>query len=35
VIGGKLIQSAHDVADSGLYIARLESGMPKELGFDI
>jgi phosphoribosylformylglycinamidine synthase subunit PurL len=35
VIGGKLIQSAHDVADDGLYIARLESGMPKELGFDI
>jgi phosphoribosylformylglycinamidine synthase len=35
VIAQKLVQSAHDVADGGLYIALLESGMPKELGFDI
>lgn len=35
VIAGKLINSAHDVADGGLYIALLESAMPKELGFDI
>ena len=31
----KLIQSAHDVADGGLYIALLESAMPNELGFDV
>jgi phosphoribosylformylglycinamidine synthase subunit PurL len=35
VIAGKLINSAHDVADGGLYIALLESAMPRELGFDI
>jgi phosphoribosylformylglycinamidine synthase subunit PurL len=35
VIEQKLVKSAHDVADGGLYIALLESAMPKELGFDI
>lgn len=35
LIGQKLIKSAHGVADGGLYIALLESAMPKELGFDI
>jgi phosphoribosylformylglycinamidine synthase len=30
-----LILSAHDVSDGGLFIALLESGMPKCLGFDI
>jgi phosphoribosylformylglycinamidine synthase len=31
----KLIQSAHDVSDGGLYIALLESSMPNALGFEI
>ncbi|MBL4577589.1 MAG: phosphoribosylformylglycinamidine synthase subunit PurL [Flavobacteriales bacterium] len=31
----KLISSAHDVADGGLFITLLESAMPGELGFDI
>ena len=31
----KLIQSAHDVADGGLYITLLESAMPNNLGFSI
>lgn len=31
----KLIQSAHDVSDGGLYIALLESSMPNGLGFEI
>ena len=31
----KLIKSAHDVADGGLYIALLESSMPNNLGFNI
>ncbi|MHA6248962.1 AIR synthase-related protein [Pontibacter sp. CAU 1760] len=35
VIEQKLINSAHDVADGGLYITLLEAAMPKELGFDI
>jgi phosphoribosylformylglycinamidine synthase len=35
VIENKLIRSAHDVADGGLYITLLESAMPNELGFDI
>ena len=30
-----LIRSAHDVSDGGLFIALLESAMPKEFGFDI
>lgn len=35
LIKQKLIQSAHDVADGGLYIALLESSMPNGLGFEI
>jgi phosphoribosylformylglycinamidine synthase subunit PurL len=31
----KVIQSAHDCADGGLFIALLESAMPNGLGFDI
>jgi phosphoribosylformylglycinamidine (FGAM) synthase-like enzyme len=31
----KVIASAHDVADGGLYIALLEAAMPLGLGFDI
>ncbi len=30
-----LVNSMHDVSDGGLYIALLESAMPKKLGFDI
>ncbi len=30
-----LVNSMHDVSDGGLYIALLESAMPKNLGFDI
>ncbi len=35
LIKQKLIASAHDVADGGLYIALLESAMPRQLGFEI
>ncbi|MDQ3289879.1 MAG: AIR synthase related protein, partial [Bacteroidota bacterium] len=35
LIQQKLIASAHDVADGGLYIALVEAAMPRELGFDI
>lgn len=35
LIREKLIVSAHDVADGGLYITLLESSMPNELGFSI
>lgn len=35
LILSKVIQSAHDVADGGLYVALLESSMPLGLGFDI
>lgn len=35
LIKEQLIQSAHDVADGGLYIALLESAMPNSLGFSI
>jgi phosphoribosylformylglycinamidine synthase len=35
LIKEKLIQSVHDVADGGLYIALLESAMPNSLGFAI
>ena len=35
LIRGRLIQSAHDVSDGGLYITLVESAMPNELGFDI
>ncbi|WDF53840.1 phosphoribosylformylglycinamidine synthase subunit PurL [Mucilaginibacter sp. KACC 22063] len=35
LIQAKVIQSAHDVADGGLYIALLESAMPNGLGVHI
>ncbi|HEY0772220.1 MAG TPA: AIR synthase related protein, partial [Sphingobacteriaceae bacterium] len=35
LITQKLIASAHDVADGGLYITLLESSMPNQLGFSI
>ncbi len=35
LIRSKAIQSAHDVADGGLYIALLEAAMPLGLGFEI
>jgi phosphoribosylformylglycinamidine synthase II len=35
LIKHRVIESAHDVADGGLYIALLESSMPNGLGFDI
>ncbi len=35
LIAHNLIQSAHDVSDGGLFIALLESAMPRNLGFDI
>ncbi|EOR92764.1 Phosphoribosylformylglycinamidine synthase, synthetase subunit [Arcticibacter svalbardensis MN12-7] len=35
LILSKVIESAHDVADGGLYITLLESAMPRGLGFDI
>ena len=35
LIKERLVQSAHDVADGGLYIALLESAMPHQLGFAV
>ncbi len=35
LIREKLLVSAHDVSDGGLYIALLESALPKQLGFTI
>ncbi len=35
LIRAKLIESAHDVSDGGLFITLLESAMPRNLGFDI
>jgi phosphoribosylformylglycinamidine synthase subunit PurL len=35
IIKEKVIQSAHDCADGGLFITLLESAMPNGLGFDI
>jgi phosphoribosylformylglycinamidine synthase len=35
LIRNKLIHSAHDVSDGGLFIALLESAMPENFGFDI
>jgi len=35
LIKEKLIVSAHDVADGGLYIALLESAIPNQLGFEV
>ncbi|OOQ60756.1 phosphoribosylformylglycinamidine synthase subunit PurL [Mucilaginibacter pedocola] len=35
LIKHKVVQSAHDVADGGLYVALVESSLPNGLGFDI
>lgn len=35
LIKGKLVESAHDCSDGGLYITLLESAMPNNLGFSI
>ncbi|MFH0895925.1 MAG: phosphoribosylformylglycinamidine synthase subunit PurL [Bacteroidota bacterium] len=35
MIKSKLIESAHDVSEGGLFVALFESAMPVELGFDI
>ena len=35
IIKQKHIESAHDVADGGLFITLIESAMPNQLGFDI
>lgn len=35
IISERVIQSAHDCADGGLFITLLESAMPNGLGFDI
>jgi phosphoribosylformylglycinamidine (FGAM) synthase-like enzyme len=35
LIKHKVIQSAHDVSDGGLYITLVESAMPNGLGFEI
>lgn len=35
LIKNRLIESAHDVSDGGLFITLLESGMPNNLGFKI
>ena len=35
LIADKIVQSAHDCADGGLFVALLESAMPNGLGFDV
>ncbi len=35
VIGGKLVRSAHDVSEGGLFVTLAESAFPRELGFDV
>jgi phosphoribosylformylglycinamidine synthase subunit PurL len=35
LIKAKLVQSAHDVSDGGLFVTLVESAMPRKLGFDI
>ncbi|MGI4898269.1 MAG: phosphoribosylformylglycinamidine synthase subunit PurL [Janthinobacterium lividum] len=35
LINGKLLVSAHDVSDGGLYIALLEAALPNQLGFAV
>lgn len=35
LVTGKLIRSAHDVSEGGLFITLLESGFNKNLGFDV
>jgi len=35
LIGRRLIRSAHDVSEGGLYVTLAESAFPRELGFDV
>jgi phosphoribosylformylglycinamidine synthase II len=35
LIENKIIQSAHDISEGGLFVTVLESAMPKSFGFDI
>ncbi|MBL7815928.1 MAG: phosphoribosylformylglycinamidine synthase subunit PurL [Saprospiraceae bacterium] len=35
LIRNKMIQSAHDVSEGGLFVALMESGMPRTLGFEL
>jgi phosphoribosylformylglycinamidine synthase len=35
LIGGKLVRSAHDVSEGGLFVTLAESAFPRELGFDV
>jgi phosphoribosylformylglycinamidine synthase subunit PurL len=35
LIKNKMIQSAHDVSEGGVFVTLMESGMPRTLGFDI
>jgi len=35
LIGGGLVESAHDVSEGGLFVALLESGFHNNLGFDV
>ena len=35
LIQHKIIQSAHDVSEGGLFVCLMESGMPRTFGFDI
>jgi phosphoribosylformylglycinamidine synthase subunit PurL len=35
LIKNKMIQSAHDVSEGGIFVTLMESGMPRTLGFDI
>jgi phosphoribosylformylglycinamidine synthase II len=35
LIGRKLIRSAHDVSEGGLFVTLAESAFPRELGFDV
>jgi phosphoribosylformylglycinamidine synthase subunit PurL len=35
LIKEKLVSSAHDVSEGGLFVALVEKGLPNELGFDI
>jgi phosphoribosylformylglycinamidine synthase II len=35
LIANRLVRSAHDVSDGGLFVTLAESAMPRDLGFDI
>ncbi len=35
LIKNKMVQSAHDVSEGGLFVTLMESGMPRGLGFEI